>query len=163
MKHTHHVTNSAIWDCRGWCMSLLRSAKINVDSNNFYGATQVGVRVDYTSKLTFNNNFIGAVKIKNDLDISSCMTVGSFTNTPSTLTGLVMTNNIAGGCVTYGFNAPGHECGKSKTQTTFRNNVAHSVGGGDNGIGAAIYPNESVNPKAATCYEASHFTAYKCV
>lgn len=95
-------------------------------------------------------------------DVSSCMTIGTFTNTATTLTGLVMTNNIVAGCDSYGYNAPGHECGTSKTQTTFRNNVAHSVNGGGNGIGAAIYPNPSVNPSAATCFEASHFTAYKC-
>ena len=40
--------------------------------------------------------------------------------------------------------------------------MAHSVGGGKNGIGAAIYPNPTVNPSASTCFEASHFTAYKC-
>lgn len=43
------------------------------------------------------------------------MAVGTYTNTATSLTGLVMTNNIAGGCVSYGFNAPGHECGKEKT------------------------------------------------
>lgn len=47
-------------------------------------------------------------------DTTSCMTVGTYTLTPSTLTGLVMTNNIAGGCISYGFNAPGHKCGDEK-------------------------------------------------
>ena len=151
-------------------MNLLRSASINIDGNNFYGAYQIGVRVDYSTKVTLNNNFIGAVKSREETieadgvtpDKVSCVALGTYTNTASTLTGLVVTNNIAGGCVSYGFNAPGHECDQSETQTLFRNNVAHSVNGGMNGIGAVIYPNPSVTPTAAACIEASHFIAYKC-
>lgn len=62
VANTHHVTNSAVWDCPGWCLSLLRSASITIDGTNFYGAWQIGVRVDATSGLTFNDNFIGAVR-----------------------------------------------------------------------------------------------------
>jgi len=43
-------------------MNLLRSANINVDGNIFFGAWQIGVRVDFVTNLKFNNNFVGAVK-----------------------------------------------------------------------------------------------------
>jgi len=160
-----------VWDCPGWCLSLFRSANINVDGNNFFGAYQIGVRVDFMTNLKFNNNFVGNVKnraqqLESDgmrPDKSSCMTVGTYTNSPTTLTGLQMTGNIAGGCVSYGFNAPGHKCGASKTQTVFKNNVAHSVGGGGNGIGFAIYPNPTVESTVSTCFEASNLIAYKNV
>lgn len=95
-------------------------------------------------------------------DRTSCVTLGTYDNVATVLTGIAVTNNIAGGCISYGFNAPGHECGQAEAQTTFRGNVAHSVGGGGNGIGAAIYPNPTVTATASTCFEASHFTAYKC-
>lgn len=54
-----------------------------------------------------------------------------------------------------GFGAYAHNCGNSNDES-FRNNIAHSV----NGVGAVIYPN-SQNSHHRTCYEASHFTAYK--
>lgn len=62
IKYEHHVTNSAIWDSPGWHMSLFRSANINIDGNNMFAAYQIGVRIDGVTKLTFNNNFVGAVR-----------------------------------------------------------------------------------------------------
>ena len=147
-------------------MNLYRSSGIKVDGNNFFGAVAIGIRADHVTKLTLNNNFVGFIRARGfSLDIASCMTIGTGINSggQTVVTGLVMTNNIAAGCVAYGFNVPGHKCVTSKTQTTFRNNVAHSVGGGKNGIGAAIYPSNSIDSKSETCFEASHFTAYKCV
>jgi hypothetical protein len=77
-------------------MSLFRSANINVDGNIFFGAYQIGVRVDFMTNLKFNNNFVGNVMNRAQTlesdgmrpDKSSCMTVGTYTNTPTTLTGL---------------------------------------------------------------------------
>jgi len=58
--------------------------------------------------------------------------------------------------VTAGFVVPGHDCGDAETQTKFRGNVAHSVLGG----GANIFPDVAGNDHN-TCYEGSHFSAYK--
>jgi hypothetical protein len=41
--------------------------------------------------------------------------------------GIEVTDNIVAGVVSLGFSAPGHECGASETQKTFRGNVAHSI------------------------------------
>ena len=56
----------------------------------------------------------------------------------------------------------GHDCGASETQTTFKNNVAHSAGGSAFGHGAFIYPDPAKPAHKSTCYEGSHFAAYKC-
>jgi len=58
--------------------------------------------------------------------------------------------------VTAAFVVPGHDCGDADTQTKFRGNVAHSVLGG----GANVFPDISGNDHH-TCYEGSHFAAYK--
>ena len=39
----------------------------------------------------------------------------------------------------------------------FKNNVAHSI----DGTGAHIYPNPAIS-NSGSCYEGSHFSAYKC-
>lgn len=72
-----------------------------------------------------------------------------------------MTNNIAGGIAYSGFLAPAHDCGEADTQTSFRDNVAHSTIGFKSGEGLVTFPNPSF-PSHAQCYEASHFAAYKC-
>lgn len=151
-------------------MNLFRVANIKVDNNIFFGAFQIGVRLDFAAKVIFTNNFVGftagrELSIEADgqqPDKTTCAAFGTYTNSPTPLTGLVNTNNIFAGCISYGINAPGAKCGTSKTQTTFRDNVAHSVGGGRNGIGAAIIP-DSTEPTSGDCVEVSHFAAYKCV
>jgi hypothetical protein len=50
---------------------------------------------------------------------------------------------------------PGHTCGEADTQTSFKNNVAHS----SDGFGARFFPS-AVLEESATCYEASYFSAY---
>jgi len=65
-------------------------------------------------------------------------------------------NSIVAGCPFAGFVVRGHECGQSATQQSFRNNVAHSI----DGTGAHIVPDYFV-PTHFTCYEGSHFKAYK--
>jgi len=67
-----------------------------------------------------------------------------------------LVNSIAAGCHYAGFVAPGHDCGLSATQQSFRNNVAHSI----DGAGAHIFPDVAL-PKSSVCYEGSYFAAYK--
>jgi hypothetical protein len=54
--------------------------------------------------------------------------------------GIEVTGNIVAGVISTGYTAPGHECGKSETQKTFRDNVAHSIEGQKNGMGLLSYP-----------------------
>jgi len=71
-------------------------------------------------------------------------------------------NNIAAGSTYAGFTVPAHDCGDKK-QKIFRDNVAHSIAGKPSlGLGAFIFPDPSKS-HTATCYEASRFTAYKCM
>lgn len=65
--------------------------------------------------------------------------------------------NIVAGAAYTGYAMPGHECGKSATQTRFRDNVAHSV---FEGTGAIFFPDPALS-SSLTCFEASHFAAYK--
>lgn len=80
---------------------------------------------------------------------------------PSPCKDLTITNNIAGGIVYAGFVTPGHECGEAATQTWFRDNVAHSSESIASGEGAVFFPNPAYASQSQ-CYEASHFSAYKC-
>jgi len=70
-----------------------------------------------------------------------------------------ITNNIVAGSIFSGFHVPGHDCGKSNT--VFKDNVAHSITDGGNGMGAVIYPDKS-RPGQKDCMQGSHFAAYKC-
>lgn len=60
------------------------------------------------------------------------------------------------GVIYGGYIAPGHQCGDTSS-VTFKNNVAHSIAGS----GAYIFPDPAIST-SSTCYEGSHFSAYKC-
>ena len=51
---------------------------------------------------------------------------------------------------------PGHACDDTNS-ITFKNNVAHSI----DGSGAYIFPDPAIS-SSSSCYEGSHFSAYKC-
>jgi hypothetical protein len=65
-------------------------------------------------------------------------------------------NSIVAGVIYGGFVVPGHACGDT-TSVVFKNNVAHSIAGS----GAYIFPDPTINT-SSSCYEGSHFSAYKC-
>lgn len=68
-----------------------------------------------------------------------------------------ITNSVAFGGLYAGFVVPGHDCDDAASQTKFRDNVAHSM----DGSGAYIFPDVTGNDHSS-CYEGSHFAAYKC-
>jgi len=80
---------------------------------------------------------------------------------PRPCPGVKLQKNIAAGTVYAGFVTMGGDCGDKDPQV-FRDNVAHSINGGLNGMGALVFPDHSKSTHVSTCYEASHFTAYKC-
>lgn len=77
--------------------------------------------------------------------------------------GIKVTDNIVAGVVSIGYTAPGHECGASAIQETFRGNVAHSINANrfENGMGLVSYP-DPTSANGRKCYETSHFAGYKC-
>jgi len=79
---------------------------------------------------------------------------------PSACPGMTVTNNIVAGSVFAGFMTSAANCGDN-AQVKFRNNVAHSISGGSNGVGAVIWADPSV-PEQKECFEVSHFASYKC-
>jgi len=89
-------------------------------------------------------------------DYESCVSVCALDGPDSACADISFTNSIAAGCVTAGFVVPGHDCGDADTQTKFRGNVAHSI----KGAGANIFPDVAGNDHTS-CYEGSHFAAYK--
>jgi len=115
---------------------------------------------------TFNNNFVGWVTPRNDLEAIGMATLDVMGGAlfcslsyPSSCPGLKITNNIAAGTTMIGFTGPGHDC--DKENTNFYNNVAHSIAGAS-GNGLIVYPDPS-KPAHAECYEVSNNAAYKCM
>lgn len=141
------------------------SNNIELINNAFVGYRAVGMNLDKIRNCTITGNFIGDVVSRSlnfmgsILDKEACVAHSSyFGNSPSY--DITFTDNIAAGCISAGFIAPGHKCG-DKNQVSFRNNVAHSVDDSTKGgYGAHIYANKA--DKTSNCWEFSHFTAYKC-
>jgi len=108
--------------------------------------------------LTFNNNFVGSVTPRNDLESIGMATLDVMGGAlfcsltyPSTCPGLRITNNIAAGTTMIGFTGPAHSC--NKPNTNFVNNVAHSIAG-VSGNGFLVYPDPSKSDHEK-CYEVS--------
>lgn len=62
---------------------------------------------------------------------------------------------MAAGCKFAGFIAPGHDC-DDESSIKFKDNLSHS----NKGAGALVYP-DRLGDSHQTCYEMSHFKAYK--
>jgi hypothetical protein len=157
------VTNSVIHGSMGWAMSIYKSWNVIVEDNAFVGSKAIGVRIDEARNVTLNRNFISDVTPRNFnagdqvLDKEACVSICAYEkDKPSACTDISVTNNIAAGCKFAGFIAPGHNCDDT-TSTAFKDNIAHSIKGG----GAYIYPDDVNGNYHATCYELSHFKAYK--
>lgn len=156
------ISNSVTHNGLDWGISIQKSNNVELIDNVFVGYRAVGMNIHKIRNCTITGNFIGDVVGRNlpfidsTVDKEACVAYSSyFKGAPSY--DIIFTDNIAAGCVYAGFVAPGHECGDSN-QKSFRNNVAHSVGG--EGYGAHIYQNPA--DKTSKCFEMSHFTAYKC-
>lgn len=115
---------------------------------------------------SFNNNFVGKVSPRNDLEAIGMATLDVMGGAlfcsltyPAPCPGIRITNNIAAGTVQQAFTGPAHDC--DKKNTNFYGNVAHSISGGFSGNGFIVYPDPS-KPGHKDCYEVSNNAAYKC-
>lgn len=68
IANSQSVKNCAVHEGPGWMFNGLRSKGLNVDNNVFWGGNQVGVGWNMVMASTFNNNFVGWVEPRNDLE-----------------------------------------------------------------------------------------------
>ena len=160
------VSNSAIHNGLDWGVSVDTSNNVELINNVFVGYRAVGMMLDKTKNVTITGNFIGDVIgrginfIDMTIDKEACVAYASYKEPGkgSPTSQMTFTDNIAAGCMFAGFIAPGHECGDTE-QTSFRNNIAHSV----LGYGAYVYANPALSSTSSKCFETSYFTSYKNV
>lgn len=96
-------------------------------------------------------------------DKGGCMLLCSYNNPKggTACPNISAIGNIVGGCASLGYTYPGHDCGDSAKQQTFRDNVAHSSNGMKNGFGGIVYPDPLKPKHVSVCYETSFFKSYK--
>ena len=112
-----------------------------------------------------DNMFVGGIEprtdglLDNQVHKEACYSICALEE-PNICTNSKLKNSIAAGCPYAGFVAPGSSCTDNANDEnhSFYNNVAHSVAGN----GALIYPDPKFPEHSNTCYQGSHFSAYKC-
>lgn len=119
--------------------------------------------MDFVRNVTLTNSFIADVMPRKFgagdgvVDKEACVAVCTYMSGGiSPCHDLTITNNIAAGCKFAGYLAPGHDCDDTSSKR-FRNNISHS----NKGVGAAVMPDGKVGKNHNSCYEMSHFKAYK--
>lgn len=106
ITNKHSVKNSSFHEGKGWIMNAVRSKNLNVDNNVFWGGVQVGVGWNQVMTSVFNNNFVGHVDPRNDLEAIGMATLDVMGGAlfcsltyPSACPGIRITNNICAGTV----------------------------------------------------------------
>lgn len=160
------ITNSTFHNGWGWGGSIVNSKNVIMKDNIWFNFRAIGVAIDRAHNVIFDNNVIAHVRDRETLTISdgyvdkrAGLTVCQY-HLRSACNDITVTNNIAAGVTYAGFIAQGHDCGEVSSNS-FKDNVAHSIGGAGGGHGALIYP-DPVMPNSGTCFKGSFFTAYKC-
>lgn len=154
------IKDSAVSGTRGWAFNSIQSENVEVQTTAFVGARAIGVGIQASNKLKFDQVIMADVIMRpgfNDafLDQEACFSVCSLPDTGN-CEQIKITNSIAAGCPYAGFITPGHKCGEADSQDSFRNNIAHSV----YGVGVIVYP-DPASSDSTTCYEGSKIMVYK--
>lgn len=68
VTNPQYVKNSVTHEGPGWMVNGLRSKSLNFDNNIFWGGNHVGVGWNMVMASSFNNNFVGWVTPRNDLE-----------------------------------------------------------------------------------------------
>lgn len=130
----------------------------------------IGLAVQSSNNITMDNNVIGnlldrtTIEAHKYIDRAAGFAICSL-DAGDVCKDLSITNNIVGGAVYAGFIVSGHKCGEAATQKKFRGNVAHSIYGDcgtEMGHGYVAFPDPAEPDQKDVCFEASHFSAYKC-
>lgn len=160
------VTNSAIHNGLGWGVRIDKSANIYFKDNVIYDFRPIGLTIESSRNITIDGNVMIRVTARTTLgtdepveDPSGGFCICSIFATSEQCSDIKVKNNIASGVIFAGFIAPGDKCGETN-YGNFYKNVAHSTGGPKYGFGALIYPSDA-DSSHSSCYEASHFAAYK--
>ena len=130
------ISNSAIHHGLGWAFHFDASANVILKNNVFYSFIQFGGLIQSSSNLTIDGNVIlhvaerTTMALDHFVDKSAGMCICSYTK-GEICKNVMVSNNIVGGTFFYGYTAPGHNCG-DYSDSTFKNNVAHSIAG--NGV-----------------------------
>jgi hypothetical protein len=155
------IRNIAVHGSMAWPFYVYSSNNINVKDSSFIGGRQVGANLRSISNVHLQGVFVADIRRRDEIsnldgavDKEACFAFCSIWE-PNPCYDSSITNSIAAGCMYGGFVAPGHDCGETDS-IKFRDNVAHSIAG----AGAYIYPDPAVAGHS-TCYEGSHFSAYK--
>lgn len=157
------ISNCAIHNGLGWGLNIKTSANVHMKDNVFYDFRPVGIAVDYSKNITLDGNVLMRVLERTSIEADGMFEDkrGGFaicSYFSSSCSDLKIMNNIATGVTFAGFIVPGDSCGTSN-YGAFYNNVAHSNAGTLGGYGALIYPLPGSDQ--SSCYEGSHFAAYK--
>jgi hypothetical protein len=106
IANKQYVKDCSVHEGPGWMMNGVRSANLNVDNNVFWGGNQVGVGWNMVMTSSFNNNFVGWVTPRNDLEAIGMATLDVMGGAlfcsltyPSACPGIRITNNICTGTV----------------------------------------------------------------
>lgn len=162
----HRVTNSAIHNGLGWGFAAKGSRNLEITGNHFFNFKQIGVGMDSVRNVVFDSNVLSVVTARTTLEFSDGMSMdiqGGVSicamTMPAPCADVQVTNNIVAGSIYAGFLTMAQDCDDDES-LTFRDNVAHSISGGLNGVGAMLYPNPA-SETSGECHQASHFGAYK--
>jgi hypothetical protein len=161
ITNPHSVTNSVFHEGEGWGLNIKNAAFVTVTNTQIIGFRNFGVNIIASNTVALDNVFVSTIEPRETdaigmvCDKQSCFAICSYNDPDTSCTDISVQNSIASGCHHGGFVVPGHTCGEADTQTTFKNNVAHS----SDGFGARFFPS-AVLDDSATCYEGSHFSAY---
>lgn len=115
-----------------WSFSAFLSKYVTVLNSDFVGARAIGFAVKSSSNITIDGIFSGDVMRRPEYsaagqtDVEACVSICAMKQ-PDFCYNNTLMNSVAAGCHYAGFVVPGHACGQSATQKSFRNNVAHSV------------------------------------
>lgn len=129
------ISNSVVHGGLGWLLYIKNSAHITIENSDFIGGRGIGVHLHNTIDVLLDGIFVADIHPRleqmlalepSGMHKEACVSVCSHFE-GSTCTQTSVRNSVAAGCNYAGFIAPGHECGDSLTQNSFKLNTAHSI------------------------------------
>lgn len=160
------MSNSVLHHGIGMAVQLVNSGNISLVNNTLFDFVKTGINTQTVGNVTIRGNWVVSISSRkiqaqgyadNEVGIYMCA-LRPLDKCPN----LTVADNVVAGINgtsvdSVGYVALAHQCGQQDSQTSFRNNVAHSI----LGYGATIFM-YYYGGAPANCIAASHFAAYKC-